>query len=110
MNIWFCTAGTFRAIAILGRVHAAFFNYHQLNEMTHMPDEIILARTMTALDLEFEKALHYHDEGYESDNDYGLPTQVMRPVHVYSVSTTEASFNPTNYKAAQCPTSPFTPM
>ena len=40
---------------------------------------------------------------------YGLPTQVMRPVHVYLVLTTEASFNPTNYKGAQCPISPFTP-
>ena len=42
---------------------------------------------MTALDLEFEKALHYHDQGYEINNDYGLPAQVMRPVHIYSIST-----------------------
>ena len=34
-----------------------------------MPDEIILARMMTALDLEFEKAMHYNDEGYERDNN-----------------------------------------
>ena len=75
-----------------------------------MPDEITLARIMTALDLEFERALHYHEEGYESDNDYELPSQVMRPLHVYSVSTTEASFNPADYKVAHCPISPFTPM
>ena len=62
--------------------------------MTHMCDEIVLARIMTALGLEFEKALHYHEEGYESNNDYGLPAQVMRPVCVYSVSTTKASFKP----------------
>ena len=74
-----------------------------------MPDEIVLARIMTVLDLEFERALHYHDEGYESDNEYGLPTQVIRPVCVYSVSTTEASFNPTDCKGAQCPITPFTP-
>ena len=37
---------------------------------THMSDEIVLTRMMTALDLEFEKAMHYHDEGYESHNDY----------------------------------------
>ena len=49
-----------------------------------MPDEIILARMMTALDLEFEKDMHYHDGGYESDNDYGLPAGVMRPVCIYS--------------------------
>ena len=65
-------------MSILDRVHAAFFNYHQSNEMTHMPDEIVLARIMTTLDLKFEKALHYHDKGYESDNAYGLPAQVMR--------------------------------
>ena len=41
--------------------------------MTYMLDEIILGRMMTALDLEFERALHYHHEGYESDNDYRLP-------------------------------------
>ena len=43
-----------------------------------MPDKTVLARMMTGLDSEFEKAMHYHDEGYESDNDYGLPPQVMR--------------------------------
>ena len=41
--------------------------------MTYMPDEIILERMMTAIDLEFKRALHYHDEGYKSNNDYGLP-------------------------------------
>ena len=106
MNFWVHTAGTYRAAPILGRVHVAFFNYHHFNKMTHMSDQIVLARIMTALDLEFEVA---HDKGYESDNDYGLPTQVMRPVHVYSVSTTDASFNPASYKVAQCPISPFTP-
>ena len=60
-------------MSILGRVHTAFFNYHQFNEMTQMPDETALARITTALDLAFEKALHYHDKRYESDNDYGLP-------------------------------------
>ena len=89
-------------------VHAAFFNYHHFNEMTTMPDEIVLARIMTALDLEFERALHYHDEGYDSDNDYGLPGPVMWPVCIYLVSTNDASFNPTDYMEAQCPTSPFT--
>ena len=31
--------------------------------MTYMLDEIILARMMTVLDLEFVRALHYHDKG-----------------------------------------------
>ena len=33
----------------------------------------------------------------------------MRPMHIYLVSTTEASFNPTVCKGVQCPISPFTP-
>ena len=65
MNFWVCAAGTYRTTSILGTVHAALFNYHQFNEMTHIPDKIVLARIMTVLDLEFERALHYHDEGYE---------------------------------------------
>ena len=66
--------------------------------MTYTLDENILARLMTALDLEFEKAMHYHDEGCESDNDYGLSPQVIRPVHMYSVFTNEASFNLAEYE------------
>ena len=80
MDYWVHTAGRYRAMSILGRVHAAFLNCHQFNAMTYMPDEIVLARMMTTLDLEFEKAIHYHNEGYESDNDYGVLAQVMRPV------------------------------
>ena len=108
MNFRVHTTGTYRATAILGRVYTAFFNYHHFNKMTNMPDEIVLTRMMTALDLEFQRALHYHDEGYDSDNKYGLPGQVMRPVHVYSVLTTEACFNPKDSKGAQYPISPFT--
>ena len=60
-------------MCFLERIHAAFFTTHQMQEMIYMLDEIILARMIDALDLEFEKAMHYHDEGYESNNDYGLP-------------------------------------
>ena len=109
MNFWVCTADTYRAIAILGRVHTAFFNYHHFSKMTNMPVEIVFARIMTPLDLEFERALHYHSDRYDSDYDYGLTGPVKRPICIYMVSTTEASFNPTDYKGAQCPTSPFTP-
>ena len=65
--------------------------------MIHMPDRIVLAQIMTSLDLGIQKGLHLHDEGYESDNDHGQPAQVMRPVCIYSVLTTEASFNPADY-------------
>ena len=62
---------------------------------------------MTALDLEFEKAMHYHDEGYESDNDYGLQLQIMKPIQVYSIFTNEASFDPADFTTTQCPIPPF---
>ena len=77
--------------------------------MMYIPNEIILMRMMTALDLEFEKVMHYHSEGYESDNDYGLPPQVIRPICVYSVFTTEASFDPAEFTTTQCPISPSLP-
>ena len=64
---------------------------------------------MTTLDLEFKRALHYHDEGYKSNNDYGIPPQITRHIHMYSVFTTEASFNPADFTTAQCPISPLTP-
>ena len=64
---------------------------------------------MTTLDLEFKRALHYHDEGYKSDNDYGHPPQITRPINMYSIFTTESSFDHSNFTTAQCPISPFTP-
>ena len=109
MNFKVCTVGMYRATAILHRVHTAFFNYYYFSKITNMPDEIVLARIMTALDLEFERALHYHNEGYDSDNDYDLPGPCMRPVCIYLVSVHEAAFNPTDYKEAQDATSPSVP-
>ena len=100
MKYLVCTAGRYKAMCILGRVHAAFFNCHQFDAMPYMPDQIIWARMMTALDLEFEKALHYHDEGYESDNNYGLPAEVMRPVCIFQFPPLRASFNTADYKEA----------
>ena len=73
-----------------------------------MPDEIVLTGIMTALDLEFERALHDHYEGHDCDNDYDLPGQFMRLVHIYPVSMSEASLNPMDYKGAHDPTSPST--
>ena len=54
MNYWVYTAGRYRATSVFGRVHAAFFNHIQFDGMTNMLDEIVLAKMMTALDLDFE--------------------------------------------------------
>ena len=69
--------------------------------MAYMPDEIILVRMMSAPDLEFERALHYHDEGYESDNDYEFLPQITRPICIYSVFTTKTFFDLADFTTAQ---------
>ena len=56
-----------------------------MEEIIYIPDEIILVRMMTALDLHFEKDMHYHDEG-------------MRVTII-----TVASFDLAEYTANQCP-------
>ena len=73
MNYWDHTAGRCRSTSILEGVHRAFISYYQFDAMTYMPDKFILARMMTAIHLEFERVLHYNDEGYKSNNDYGVP-------------------------------------
>ena len=85
MNYWVCRAGRHRPMSVLERVHAAFFTSHQMQEMIYIPDESILARMMTVLDLEFEKAMYHHNEEYKSNHGYGLPLHIMRPISVYSV-------------------------
>ena len=50
INVWVCVAGSYRATAILGRVHTAFFKCNYFIKITNMPDEIVLAKIMTALD------------------------------------------------------------
>ena len=57
MNFWVHTTGMYRATAILGRGHAAFFNYHYFSEMINISDEIVLARSMTALNLKFKSTV-----------------------------------------------------
>ena len=83
MNFWVCGVGMYRATATLVRVYTTFFNYHYFTKMTNMPDETVLPRIVTALDLEIEKALHYHNENYDSDSDYHLPGPFLRPVCIY---------------------------
>ena len=109
MNYGVCTSISHRALSVLGRVHVAFFDDHQMEEMSFMPDEIISSRMIAALDLEFEKTLHYHDERYECNNHYGLLPQVMRHIRVYSAFITKASFDPANFTTTQCQISPFIP-
>ena len=85
VSYWVSTAGRYRSTSILEKVHKTVFNYYQFNAMANIPGEIILARMMTSLGLEFERALHYYGKGYESDNDYGLPPHITRLVSIFSM-------------------------
>ena len=73
-----------------------------------MPDEIMLVRMMATIDLEFKKTMHYHNEGYGNENNYGLPSQITRPVCIYSVFTTKASFDLAEFITTQIPNLAFT--
>ena len=65
--------------------------------------------TTLALEIEFERALQFHDEGYESSDDYGLPKLLIRSAHIYSVSSSaETSYNPADYQESPTPTSQST--
>ena len=108
MNYWVCAAGRYSSTSMLERFHKAFFDYYQFDAMTYMPDEIILARMMTTLDLEFKRALHYQDEGFDSNNDCELPPWITRPIYMYFIFTIEASFNLADLTKAKQRISPFT--
>ena len=69
----------------------------------------LLAQFMLALEIKFEGALHFHNEGYEGGDDYGQPKMLIRSAYIYLVSpTAETSFNSTDYKGSTTPTSLLT--
>ena len=110
MKYWVHMTRRYISTSILEKVHKAFFNHYQFHAMANMSDEIMLARMMTALDLEFEIALYYHDGGYESDNDYdcGFLPHITRLIHVYSMFSAEVSFNPADCITTKSKLSSFT--
>ena len=110
MNDWIHMAGTYRSTIALDKVHVAFFNSNYSSEMTTRVNEHLLAQFMLPLEIEFERALQFHDESYKSSDNYDLPKLLIKPTHIYSVSSTpETSFNPTDYQESATPTSPSTP-
>ena len=53
MNYWVHIAGKYRATSTLGKSSCSIlFNCYQFDAITYMPDEIVLARMVAALDLE----------------------------------------------------------
>ena len=100
-------AGKYRSTVVLDKVHEAFFNSDYFIEITTRENEHLLTQFPSALEIEFERALHFHDEGYESGDDYGLPKPLITSAYINSVSSAaKTSFNPTHYPESTAPTSP----
>ena len=78
--------------------------------MTTGANKHLLACFSLALEIEFERALQFHNEGYESGDNYDLPKPLISSTHIYSVSSAdETSFNSVGYQKSTIPTSLSTP-
>ena len=87
----------------------AFFNSDNFIDIATRPNEILLETFMLSLEIESERALYLHNEGYKTSDDFGLPKLFIRSTYTYSVpSVAETSFNPTDYQRPTIPTSPST--
>ena len=76
---WFNMAGTYRSIKILNsNFHMAFFISDYFGEMNTRVNEHLLAQFTLALEIGFESALQFHNEGYESDGNHDLPKPLIR--------------------------------
>ena len=90
-------------------IHEAFFNSDYFIKMTTRASKHLLAQFTLALEIEFERSLHFYDEGYETGDDCGL-SKPITSTHIYLVSSAaETSFNPTDIQKSTTPTSPLTP-
>ena len=110
VNYWVCTAGTYRSTSITwkGLYRLTSITTSSMLWLTCLM-KCVLAGWWLPWTWEFKRALHYYNEGYDSDKDYRLPPHITRPVHIYSVFSAEASFNLAVYTTTQCQLSPFTP-
>ena len=90
-------------------VHTIFFNSEDFLHLALRPSEILLATSMLASEIKFQRPHHLYNEGIETSNDYGLPQPLNKSTNIYSVpSVDESSFNPTYYQKPMVPTSLLT--
>ena len=62
------------------------------------------AMFLLALEIEFERGLCLHDEGYNTDVNYDLPQPLITIACIYVVTSgAETSFDPTGYKGSAVP-------
>ena len=58
---------------IIDKVYKAFFHCNDYSYWAHRPDWVLYSTFMMALEVEYELALHQHDDSYGTDNIYDLP-------------------------------------
>ena len=78
---------------ILDKVYKAFFHSKDFVNWAYKPH--LTHTLLLSLEIEFERGLYLHGEGYNTDPNYDLPQLLQRTTHIYVVpSTTKASFDP----------------
>ena len=104
---WIQVARSHRSTMILDKLYKAFFHCHDFLHCTYRPDQNLLATFILALQIEFERTLYLHDEGYKTSDDYDLPQPLHKYTCIYAVpSVAEVSFDPTGYKGSTIPAFP----
>ena len=100
-------ARNYRSIIILDKVYKAFVH---CDDFLHWAFRANLsAMFMLALEIKLEGALYLHNEGYKTDDDYGLPQPLNKPTHINKgPSVAEASFDSVGYQGSTIPASPST--
>ena len=80
-------------------LHKAVFHCDYFLHWAYTPDQHVLATFILALEINFERALYLHDEGYKTGDDYDLPHPLRKSTHIYvEPSVVIASLNPMDYQ------------
>ena len=93
---------------ILCKVYKALFPCKDFLHWDYKPN--LSATFLLALEMEFEKGLCLHNEGYETDVYYYLSQLIMKFAHIHMVtSAAKASFYPIDDQEPTVPIFPSTP-
>ena len=85
-------ARNYRSTVIINKVYKAFFHCDDFLHWAHRPDQVLHSTFILALVVEFELALHQHDDVYAIDNNYDLPQPLKRTAHIYVVTSPNEDF------------------
>ena len=80
-----------RSTVIIGKVYKVFFQCDDYLHWANSPDKVLCSTFILALEVNFELALHQHNEGYDTDNIYDLPPMPKRTACIQAVITTNMS-------------------